>query len=176
MLKKITTIYPKLIILFVIAVIVMGCSAYAAPGGNSAPSRDGAPSQPLPQEQPAKESGQVAAPKFKILHIMSYHSPWEWTDGQFNGFKSALKDVDVEYKVIQMDTKNNSSEEWKQQVAQEAKDLIDSWQPDLVYTTDDDVQKYVAKDYVNKDIPFVFSAVNADPPNMVSSAVRMLRA
>jgi hypothetical protein len=23
---------------------------------------------------------------FKILHVMSYHSPWEWTDKQFEGF------------------------------------------------------------------------------------------
>jgi len=153
---KSTTTYLKITILLVITVITMGCAVVAA-------ETKGEPSQPVPAEQPVVENAQAAAPKYKILHIMSYHSPWEWTDGQLNGFKSALKGLDVEYKVIQMDTKNNSSEESREKIAQEAKDLIDTWQPDLVYTTDDDVQKYIVKDYINKDTPFVFSGVNADP-------------
>lgn len=99
----------------------------------------------------------------KVLHIMSYDSSWVWNQDQLNGFKDALKDVDVEYKVLEMDTKRNSSPEWIAQISQEAKDLIESWQPDLVYTNDDNAQQYVVKDYVNKDIPFVFSAVNAAP-------------
>ena len=45
----------------------------------------------------------------------------------------------------------------------EARDLIDEWEPDLIYTTDDDAQEYVAKYYINKDTPFVFSGVNKDP-------------
>ena len=27
---------------------------------------------------------------YRILHVMSYHSPWEWTDTLFSGFQSAL--------------------------------------------------------------------------------------
>ncbi|MCJ7777773.1 MAG: hypothetical protein MUP16_05615 [Sedimentisphaerales bacterium] len=94
---------------------------------------------------------------------MSYHSPWEWTDTQFQGFKDALRDIDIEYKVIQMDAKRNSSEQWKLKVAAEAVELIGAWKPDLVFTGDDDAQLYVAKHYVNTDIPFVFCAVNAQP-------------
>jgi ABC-type uncharacterized transport system substrate-binding protein len=101
--------------------------------------------------------------KFKIVHVMSYHSPWEWTDQQFRGFKEALGDLDVEYKVVQMDTKRQSSEQWKLKVAAEARELIDTWKPDLVFTGDDNAQQYVAKYYVNTDIPFVFCAVNNDP-------------
>lgn len=108
---------------------------------------------------PAWSSGK----KFKVLHIMSYHSPWEWTDDQFNGFKDALKGLDIEYRVFQMDTKRQSTEAWKEKVGREARDLIDTWKPDLVYTNDDNAQKYVAGYYVNRDIPFVFSGVNADP-------------
>lgn len=100
---------------------------------------------------------------FKILHIMSYHSPWKWTDDQLTAFKEALKDLNVEYKVFQMDTKRKSSDEWKEQVGQEARDLIDSWKPDLVYTNDDNAQIYVMKHYVNTSILHVFSAVNSDP-------------
>jgi ABC-type uncharacterized transport system substrate-binding protein len=41
--------------------------------------------------------------------------------------------------------------------------LIDSWKPDLVYTTDDYAQQYVVRHYVNQKLPFVFSGVNACP-------------
>ena len=108
-------------------------------------------------------SAKDAQKRFKILHIMSYHSPWKWTDDQFQGFKDALRELDIEYKVYQMDTKNRSSEEWKQEAGRQARELIDTWKPDLVYTNDDNAQIYVAKYYVNSDIPFVFSAVNAAP-------------
>jgi ABC-type uncharacterized transport system substrate-binding protein len=101
--------------------------------------------------------------KFKIVHVMSWNSPWEWTDNQLKGFKYALKDVDVEYKIIQMDAKRKSTEEWKEKIGKEARNLIDSYKPDLVYTSDDVAQIYVSKYYINKSIPFVFSAVNAKP-------------
>ncbi|HEX3044360.1 MAG TPA: ABC transporter substrate binding protein [Bacillota bacterium] len=100
---------------------------------------------------------------FKILHVMSYHSPWEWTDSMFQGFQDALKGVNVEYKVYQMDTKRNSSEEWKDKAGKEARALVDSWKPDLLYVTDDDAPKYVAKYYVNTALPIVYAAVNSDP-------------
>jgi ABC-type uncharacterized transport system substrate-binding protein len=115
----------------------------------------------------AKKIGadEIRMPKagFKVLHIMSYHSPWEWTDEQFRGFKDALKGVAIEYKIFQMDSKRNSSPEWKEKVAREATQLIETWKPDLVYTNDDLAQELVVKNYVNSEIPFVFSGVNAEP-------------
>ncbi len=107
----------------------------------------------------------LSTPKtaWKVLHIMSYHSPWKWTDDQLSGFKDALQGLDIEYRVFQMDTKQRSKEEWKQEAGKEARRLIKSWKPDLVYTSDDSAQEYVAKYFINSDIPFVFSGVNADP-------------
>lgn len=109
------------------------------------------------------ESRQPTHKKWKILHIMSYHLPWEWTVDQLEGFKSELKDLDIEYKIFQMDTKRRSGEKWKEKIGRQARELIDNWKPDLVYTNDDNAQDYVARYYVNRDIPFVFSAVNRDP-------------
>jgi ABC-type uncharacterized transport system substrate-binding protein len=103
------------------------------------------------------------AAQFKVLHIMSYDSSWVWSQEQFDGFRRGIDGVDVEYTVFEMDTKRNSSPEWFDKVRQEAKALIDAWQPDLVYTSDDNVQEYVVRDYVNTSLPFVFSAVNAAP-------------
>lgn len=99
----------------------------------------------------------------KVLYIMSYHSPWRWTDGQLEGFKEGMRGLKAEYKVFQMDTKRNSSPEAKERMGKEAMALIAAWKPDLVYTSDDDAQEYVARYYVNKHIPFVFSGVNKDP-------------
>jgi ABC-type uncharacterized transport system substrate-binding protein len=100
---------------------------------------------------------------FKVLHVMSYHADWAWNVDQFDGFKDALHGLDVEYRVVEMDTKHRSSPAWMEQVGRETRELIDTWQPDLVYTNDDDAQEHVTRYYVNADMPFVFSAVNADP-------------
>jgi ABC-type uncharacterized transport system substrate-binding protein len=100
---------------------------------------------------------------YKILYVMSYHSPWRWTDGQLQGFKEGMQGLAAEYKVFQMDTKRNSAQEAKERMGREARALIEQWKPDLVYTSDDDAQEYVARHYLNHAIPFVFSGVNKDP-------------
>ena len=115
------------------------------------------------ENKPSEDGKDTTSQKFKILHIMSYHSPWQWTDDLFEGFKDGLDYSKVEYYTFQMDTKRNSTEEWKEQIGQEARDFIESWKPDLVYTTDDNAQEYVTKYYINSSIPFVFSGVNSDP-------------
>ncbi|MFO1372321.1 MAG: ABC transporter substrate binding protein [Candidatus Competibacteraceae bacterium] len=110
-----------------------------------------------------QDTGVAHKAPYKILHIMSYHSPWRWTDGQLEGFKEGMADAPVEYQVFQMDTKRNSTPEAKDKKGQEARALIESWRPDLVYTSDDDAQQYVTTHYVNQELPFVFSGINKDP-------------
>jgi len=101
--------------------------------------------------------------QFKILHVMSYHSPWEWTDNQFNGFQSALTGLNIQYHVMQMDAKRKSDELWKMQISKEICDAINVSKPDLVFAGDDVAQQYVTKNYVNSPIPIVFCAVNESP-------------
>jgi ABC-type uncharacterized transport system substrate-binding protein len=101
--------------------------------------------------------------QYKILHIMSYHSPWEWTDNQLKGFKAALGDLDVQYTIMQMDTKRKSDEAWKLRIAREIHGTIDASKPDLIFASDDAAQQYVTSYYVNSSIPIVFSAVNENP-------------
>lgn len=102
------------------------------------------------------------ARRLRILHVMSFESPWRWTDGQFAGFKEGLGDVDAAYRAFQMDGKRNNTPEAKESVARDARTLIDSWQPDLVYATDDDAQAFVTRHYANARPLFVFSGVNKD--------------
>ena len=118
---------------------------------------------PLPGADSQEERTGTAKKNWKILHIMSYHSPWKWTDGQFEGFKAALRGLNIEYQVFQLDMKRKTDAAWKQAVSREARELIAAWKPDLVYTSDDYAQEYVAKYYINQQLPLVFSGVNADP-------------
>jgi len=94
---------------------------------------------------------------------MSYHQDWEWNLQQFQGFKDGVGDLDVDYEVVALDTKRNSSPAAIEEKAAIAKKIISDWQPDLLYTNDDHAQKYVAQPYVNTAMPIVFSAVNRDP-------------
>ncbi|MBN1524106.1 MAG: hypothetical protein JW904_06485 [Spirochaetales bacterium] len=109
------------------------------------------------------DTSQSSAGPYRILHIMSYHSPWVWTDDQFAGFKEGLNLTNVEYKVHQMDTFGKDDPQLLKLAGKRARDMIESWKPDLVYTSDDYAQKYVATYYLNSSIPFVFSGVNQDP-------------
>lgn len=105
----------------------------------------------------------AAEKTFRILHVMSYHTPWRWTEGQLAGFKEGLADLRAEFRIFEMDTKRNSAPAAIEKKAGEARQLIENWKPDLVYTTDDDAQHYLARHYVDTDLPFVFSGVNVDP-------------
>lgn len=111
----------------------------------------------------ARQPAVAPKPTFKILHVMSYHTPWRWTEGQLQGFKDGLGDLAAEYKVFEMDSKRTNTPEAKERKGREARELIESWKPDLLYTTDDDAQEYVARHYVDSPLPIVFSGVNKDP-------------
>jgi ABC-type uncharacterized transport system substrate-binding protein len=111
-------------------------------------------------QQPAAERQEKP---LRILHVMSYHSPWRWTDGQFEGFKVGLGELPAEFRVVQMDTKNHSDHAAKEAKAREARALIEGWKPDLVYSTDDDAQEWVTRHYLNSTVPQVFSGVNKAP-------------
>jgi len=94
---------------------------------------------------------------------MSYHQDWIWNRLQLEGFKDGIGDLNIEYKIVALDTKRNSSPQAIQKKAALAKKMITDWKPDLLYTNDDHAQKYVAQPYVNQAMPIVFSAVNRDP-------------
>lgn len=154
-------VFRKQVAIIAVAVIVIVIGVYLFlkfdPSNVSADNTllDKIPSKQVVSPVPAKQ--------YKILHVMSYHSPWQWTDSQLLGFQAALKDLDVQYHIMQMDTKQRSDAAWIQQISREICNTIDTSRPDLVFTSDDNAQIYVTTRYLNSDIPFVFSAVNENP-------------
>lgn len=113
---------------------------------------------PFGQVPAAPDSG-----SYRILHVMSYHATWAWNQEQLHGFKSAFTGVDVDYKVVELDTKRQSEDAAIREKAAVAKRLVGEWKPHLIYTNDDNAQAYFAKEYAGSDIPIVFSGVNRDP-------------
>ena len=102
--------------------------------------------------------------KNKILYVDSYHTEYKWSAAITAGVLSVLNNrKDVELKIFQMDTKRNKSDQYKKSIALKAKEMIDSWQPDVVIASDDNAAKYLLAPYFKgKDLPFVFCGLNWD--------------
>lgn len=114
-----------------------------------------------------RATGQWNAPRdgppIRILHAMSYHTPWRWTEGQLEGFKAGLGDVKAEYKVIELDTKRHSDARYMAERGRAARALVEEWKPQVIYTTDDDAQELVTRHYLDTPILQIFSGVNKAP-------------
>ncbi|MCV6636833.1 ABC transporter substrate binding protein [Candidatus Albibeggiatoa sp. nov. NOAA] len=64
---------------------------------------------------------------------------------------------------FEMDTKRNTSEQFKLATADKARQLIEKLNPDVVIVSDDNASKYIVKPfYKDTDLPFVFCGVNWD--------------
>lgn len=99
----------------------------------------------------------------KILFVDSYHSGYPWSDGVENGIRTGLATSGVELKILRMDTKRNTSQEFKRAAGEEALKIIQAYQPDVIIASDDNAQKYLVAPYLlGKDIPVVFCGVNWD--------------
>lgn len=96
----------------------------------------------------------------RVLHVMSFNTPWRWTDGQWSGFREALADPQVQTQVYAMDVNRHSGADAKAERARQALDLIQQWKPDLVYLSDDDAVAGVARPLADSATPVVFSGVN----------------
>ena len=111
--------------------------------------------------------GAPAATKQKVLFVDSYHTGYPWSEGITRGVQKTLgmgelKDS-IDLRIIRMDTKRNTTVEFKKAAALKAKALIDSWRPDVVIAADDNASKFLIVPYFkDKSLPFVFCGVNWD--------------
>jgi ABC-type uncharacterized transport system substrate-binding protein len=110
------------------------------------------------QAVPGASAAGAAGPR--ILHIMSFDSPWRWTDGQLEGFRQTLAEPQAQWQIFQMDTKRHSSEAARAERGRLARDLVAQWKPDLVYLSDDEAVAQVARPLAGTAVPIVFSGVN----------------
>ncbi|MCK4492314.1 MAG: hypothetical protein KAU03_06795, partial [Candidatus Altiarchaeales archaeon] len=113
----------------------------------------------------------IALEKKKVLIVHSYHKEWGWNQDTEEGIIEGLKrkgyilNRDYEFKEFYMDTKNTyTTPEQIRMRAEEAMEIINEFDPDIVLVNDDNALKYVAVVYAmenpDKKLSFVFSGIN----------------
>ncbi len=102
-------------------------------------------------------------PSEKVLLIFSYHPEHPWVVEETRGAEDILEERGVETEKFYLDTKRNTSAEWKEEVAEEAMRKIDDFKPDLVIVFDDNACELVAKEYIGESLPFVFCGMDGEP-------------
>ncbi len=102
-------------------------------------------------------------PSEKVLLIFSYHPEHPWVVEETRGAEDIFEERGVEIEKFYLDTKRNTSAEWKEEVAEEAVRKIDDFKPDLVIVFDDNACELVAKEYIGESLPFVFCGMNGEP-------------
>ena len=120
-------------------------------------------------------AGTVEAPAAtNVLVIHSYHEGWNWNSDIEAGIMEGLyrqgyqEGTDYEMETFYMNTKiTYTSEAQIKERAALALDLIDEFDPDIVFVNDDNALKYVAVEYVKNHpesaLPFVFCGININP-------------
>lgn len=100
----------------------------------------------------------------KVLYVDSYHADYIWSADILRGVKTVFdfrRDIDL--RVFYMDTKRNKSVEEAIAAALTAKEMIETWQPDVVIAADDNASRYlIAPFYKFSALPFVFCGLNWD--------------
>ena len=99
----------------------------------------------------------------RVLLIFSYHAEYTWHAEEARGVEEVLQREGVSYESFYLDTKQNTTDDWKEQIATSAKERIEEYDPSLVIVFDDNACALVARQYVGESLPFVFCGVNADP-------------
>lgn len=96
----------------------------------------------------------------KCLYVSSYHQGYDWSDGVEEGIRNVLQGQ-CNLRQLDMDTKRKKTTKDKNLAAKSAYELITSWNPDVVITSDDNAAKYLIVPYRDSlEVPFVFSGVN----------------
>lgn len=99
----------------------------------------------------------------RVLHVDSYHPGNEWNDRIAAIVRKELEAQGVEVRIVHLDAKRLASEDERRASALRAKAEIETFNPDVVTTSDDDAAKYLlAPHYKGAALPVVFCGLNWD--------------
>lgn len=119
----------------------------------------------FPQE--LLERSVLVSEKRKVLYVNSYHKGYVWSDDIEKGLNEAIKKDEISknivLKTVRMDTKRNTDIDFIKNEALKIKDLIESWNPELIITSDDNAAKFLIQPYYSdSEIPVIFCGLNWD--------------
>ena len=101
----------------------------------------------------------ISKPRILILH--SYYTDFSWVRDINVGVKRVLEKQSYKVRWHYMDTKRHPDKDFKVRAGATVRDMIDSWQPDVILAIDDNAQEYVTKYYLDHpSIDIVFAGVN----------------
>lgn len=145
--------------LTLLALLLASLGTSCAPAG-------GASILPVSSQAGSQDTGRPAGPQpvYRIARVMSFHSPWKWTDDQSAGFAAAFAGLQVEYRTWQLDAKRQSEPGPMARRAAAMVAEVRQWQPDLVYSQDDPALNLVVPALARAGFPVVFSGVNGAVP------------
>ena len=107
---------------------------------------------------------EVSGVRKKILLVHSYSAEYPWVASITQGVMDAVKDSSVDVEIFYMDTKRQTSPEWKARSGKLAIKKIEQWHPEVVICAADNAQIFVTQKYAGKEKPqFVFCGVNGEP-------------
>ncbi|MBC8399862.1 MAG: hypothetical protein H8E14_00075, partial [Candidatus Marinimicrobia bacterium] len=99
----------------------------------------------------------------KVFVVFSYHPEFSWDIDENKGIDEVFAGHNLELERFYMDTKRNTSLEWKKAMAEKAIERITAFQPDVLMVFDDNACEWVAKHYAGSALPVVFAGMNFEP-------------
>jgi hypothetical protein len=147
------TMWLALLLLVVISsFVISGCSSTTS--ANAPESEDSQAQNESPQSEYAGK---------KVLFVNSYHKGYPWSDGIESGLREVFDGTEVEFRTLELDTKNNPDEDFGKNAGTEAKATIEDFDPDVLIACDDNAQKYLVVPYFKgTSLPVLFCGVNWD--------------
>lgn len=99
----------------------------------------------------------------EIVFVDSYHEGYAWSDGITRGLEEGLEGSGHNLTIVRMDTKRNKGDDFKDEAAQKALEVIRAKNADVVIACDDNASKHlVAPHLKGTETPVVFCGVNWD--------------
>ena len=106
----------------------------------------------------------ITSHRRRVLVVLSYHPEFSWEKEIADEIEKELSSSTVDVRLHYMDTKRHPDPEFKAAAGEETRKIIDSWDPAVIITVDDNAQEYVGRYYAGRKTPYiVFCGVNAKP-------------
>lgn len=102
----------------------------------------------------------------RILHIDSYHLEFWWSIEKIDGYRDYLDEKGIAYELQEFYLDSIGSDHASLlEATRQVRQMIDQYEPDLIFANDDKAQEYVSEHYLDQSIPWVFSGLNKDLEN-----------
>ena len=106
----------------------------------------------------------VTSHRHRVLVVLSYHPEFIWEKEIADEIEKKLSSSTVDVRFHYMDTKRHPDPEFKKAAGEEVRRIVESWDPEVLITVDDNAQEFVGRHYAGKKRPYVvFCGVNAMP-------------